>query len=324
MTRADIARLAPPELCLRAVRAAFRELAEGSLTTPSVAHLATTNGGFHIKTAARSHGRELVAIKVNGNFPHNGERYAMPTIQGVVLLLDGQCGAVLAIMDSAEITVRRTAACSALAAQLLASRDSCALAIIGCGTQARYHLEALSELFPFASLTLYDSAASRARELQQLASERYPAVHIAPSVSEAVVGADIVVTCTPSREPLLTDSDVHDGLFIAAVGADSSGKQELSPSLLRACKVVPDVLAQAVHMGDLQHALAAGAMTVDGVHGELADVLCGRVPGRRFPDERFVFDSTGTAVADLAVAELLYQSAHEHDERRWIGLSDDL
>jgi ornithine cyclodeaminase/alanine dehydrogenase-like protein (mu-crystallin family) len=111
-------------------------------------------------------------------------------------------------------------------------------------------------------------------------------------------------------------------MFIAAIGADSAGKQELSPSLLRACKVIPDVLAQAVHMGDLQHALAAGVMTADDVHGELGDVVCRRVAARTSPDERFVFDSTGSAITDLAVADLVYQSARGDDRRTWIELSD--
>ena len=126
---------------------------------------------------------------------------------------------------------------------------------------------------------------------------------------EAVRASDVVVTCTPSRRPLLSAADVPTGCFVAAVGADSEDKQELAPDLLARSVVVVDVLEQCARIGDLHHALAAGAMRREDVHAELADVVSGRRPGPRSADEITVFDSTGTALEDVAAAALVYERA---------------
>ena len=131
------------------------------------------------------------------------------------------------------------------------------------------------------------------------------------SLDDAVAASDIVVACTPSRVPILESRHHHPGLFIAAVGADNPEKHELAPSLLAQSRVVPDILEQAAKMGDLHHALDAGAMTRDDVHGELADVICARVPARQTDDEVFVFDSTGTALQDVVAASVALSRAVE-------------
>jgi alanine dehydrogenase len=310
LTRELIAQLVPPGAYLDAVRTAFRQLGSAEIATPPVAHLDGLDGKFHIKAAVRSTDPRRAAVKVNGNFPHNPERHGSPAIQGFIALLDAERGAVLALMDSMEITARRTAACSALAAQLLAPANARRLALIGCGVQARYHIDALAPLFSLESVALYDRFAARATQFAGDLQGRFD-VEVQPSPAAAARGAQIVVTATPSRTALLDASDVDAGCFIAGVGADSAGKQELSPALLGRARVVPDVLAQAVHMGDLQHAVRTGVMTQTDIHGELADIVLGRVPGRTSADEIFVFDSTGTAIADLAAAEVVYERAHD-------------
>jgi ornithine cyclodeaminase len=122
------------------------------------------------------------------------------------------------------------------------------------------------------------------------------------------------VTCTPSRRPLLEGRHARPGLLIAGVGADNPEKNELAPSLLARARVVPDILEQAAAMGDLHHAITAGVMTREDVHGELSDVICGRVPGRRSADEVFVFDSTGSALQDVVVASLALRRAAERGD----------
>ena len=126
---------------------------------------------------------------------------------------------------------------------------------------------------------------------------------------ESVAASDLVVTCTPSRRPLLSASDVPPGCFVAGVGADSEDKQELAPDLLARGVVVVDVLEQCARIGDLHHALASGAMRREDVHAELADVVSGRRPGRRSEREITVFDSTGTALEDVAAAAVVYERA---------------
>ena len=126
---------------------------------------------------------------------------------------------------------------------------------------------------------------------------------------KAVAQSDVVITCTTSREPLLTAADVPEGCFVAGVGADSDTKHELAPDLLVHGTLVVDVLEQCARIGDLHHALDAGAMTRDDVHAELAEVVVGRQPGRRSATEITVFDSTGTALQDVASALVVYERA---------------
>jgi ornithine cyclodeaminase/alanine dehydrogenase-like protein (mu-crystallin family) len=313
--------LARPSAYLAVVEAAVRAAARGELETPPVGHVAARDGAFHIKAAACRKPSARAAIKVNGNFPANPARNGLPTIQGFIALLDAECGRVLALMDSAEITARRTAAASALAARLLARKTSTRIAFVGCGRQAHAHLDALRDLFPLRALRCCDTSRSSAEAFAARARELRLDAAVASSAAEAVHASDIVVTCTPSTRPLLRPGDVLRGAFIAAVGADAGGKQELDPALLRIARVVPDVLAQAAVMGDLHHALDAGAMTIGDVHAELSAVVAGTAPGRRDDDEIFVFDSTGTAIEDLAAAELVYALALDDPHAQRVTLS---
>jgi ornithine cyclodeaminase/alanine dehydrogenase-like protein (mu-crystallin family) len=131
----------------------------------------------------------------------------------------------------------------------------------------------------------------------------------APSLEDAVRGSEVCVTCTPSRHAFLMKDHVAPGTFVAAVGADHPDKQELDPQLLSSATVVVDVLDQCASSGDLHHALDAGAMRREDVHAELAEVVVGRRRGRRSRDEITVFDSTGTALEDVAAAIAVYERA---------------
>jgi alanine dehydrogenase len=131
----------------------------------------------------------------------------------------------------------------------------------------------------------------------------------ASSLRDATLAADVIVTCTTARKPFLDTSDVPPGAFIAAVGADNEEKQELDPRMVAASKVVVDSLDQCAIIGDLKLALKQGLMTKAGVHAELGDVIAGRKPGRENGEEVIVFDSTGTALQDVAAAAIVYERA---------------
>ena len=156
LSRTAISKLATTRDYLDSMRTAFADLAHGRFDVPAVAHVPGVGGMFHIKSAQRAGSRALAVIKVNGNFPDNGARHDLPTIQGFVALLDAERGCVLALMDSIEITARRTAAATALAAKYLARPESRTLAMIGCGVQARYHVEALRDVVPIEAVVFCD------------------------------------------------------------------------------------------------------------------------------------------------------------------------
>ena len=303
LKRREIAGLMRPADYLAAVEAAFR--AAGETAAPAPMHLPVRGGGFHVKGAAGAGERPVAAFKINGNFPGNPAQ-GRPTIQGVIVLCDAADGAVLALLDSVEVTLRRTAAATALAARLLARPESATLTVIGCGDQAAAQIEALAEVLPLRRIYAYDTALERAEALRLGGGLRPEPVR---DLRRATLASDVIVTCTTARRPFLGPQDVAPGAFVAAVGADSPEKNEIAPALMARAMVVADVLAQALAMGDLRHAVAAGAMRPDQVHAELAEVVAGFKPGRTDAESVTLFDSTGTALQDLASAATIYRRA---------------
>ena len=322
LTRQDVVRLLDLDRCIAVVEQAFRLYGEGKTPPPGVLGFPLTDGGFHIKAAAMDvAGRRYFAIKVNGNFFHNPERRGKPRIQGVIALCDGDDGTPLALVDSIEITVQRTGAATAVAARALARPDSAVATICGCGVQGRIQLRALTRVCPITTVHAWDvSPEAAARFATTMTDELGVSVAPARELAPAVRASDIVVTCTPARAFFLRREWVSPGTFVAAVGADNDDKQEIDPALLAASVVVADVLEQCATIGDLHHALAAGVMSRAQVRGELGQVLAGVRPGRATPEEIVVFDSTGTALQDVAAAVVVYENA----QRTGVGTAVDL
>jgi alanine dehydrogenase len=310
LTSREIQSLLTLDECIGAVEHAFRLYGEGKAVPPGVLSMHTCDGGFHVKAGLLELDRSYFAAKVNGNFPKNGTRFGLPTIQGVIVLCDSGNGTPLAVMDSREITSLRTGAATAVAARYLARGDSRIITICGCGNQGRVQLKALSRAFKFQTIFAYDNSEEQALQFaHELASDLKVSVTVVADLASAVRQSDICVTCTPSRQPLLGRDDVRPGTFVAAVGADSPEKQELHPNLMAKNKIVCDILEQCAAMGDLHHALGAGVLTRADVHAELGDVVAGRTPGRESEEEIIIFDSTGMALQDVAAAAFLYEKA---------------
>jgi ornithine cyclodeaminase/alanine dehydrogenase-like protein (mu-crystallin family) len=212
-------------------------------------------------------------------------------------------------MDAIELTLERTAAATAGAARRLARPDAATVAICGCGAQGRPQLAALADVLPLRLAILFDHDPPAAERLAREARGLGLAARVAADLADATRGADVIVTCTTSRTPFLTPEHVAPGAFVAAVGADSPEKSEIHPALMARAKVVADLRAQCAEMGDLRHAIAAGAMRPDDVHAELAELVAGRRAGRTDPAEITLFDSTGTALQDVAAAAMIYERA---------------
>lgn len=310
LTGRDVARVLDVRDCIDAVERAFRQHAAGTTIAPGVLGAHVEGGGFHVKTAGLLEGRPIFAAKVNANFPGNPARFGLPTIQGVLALFDAAQGALLAVMDSAAITSLRTAAATAVAAKFLAREDAAVATICGCGEQGRSQLRALAAVRPIRTVLAFDAdPASAERYAAGMSRELGIAVSAVGELAAAARRSDVIVTCTTATRWILGRGDVAPGAFVAAVGADHPEKQEIEPALMAGSAVVVDVLEQCERMGDLHHAIAAGAMTRDDVAADLAEVVSGRKPGRRREDEIVVFDSTGTALQDVAAAWLAYERA---------------
>jgi alanine dehydrogenase len=226
----------------------------------------------------------------------------------VIVLCDAADGSPLAIMDSIEITTLRTGAATAVAAKYLARPGDAVVAICGCGNQGRVQLRAVSRVRPVTRAYAWDTVAETAhRFAREMEGELGVPVVPIEEPRSATPDANLWVTCTTSRRAFLGLEQVAPGCFIAAVGADSEDKQELDVDLLAASAIVADILEQCATIGDLHHAIAANRLRREDVRAELGEVVAGTKPGRRSEEEIIVFDSTGTAIQDVAAAAVVYE-----------------
>ena len=311
LSRADIVRLMDYSDYVDAVEAAFRAAVEGRAVAPPASALHVPGGSFHAKGAALLGDDAKVAIKLNGNFPGNPAANGLPTVQGIIYLADGVNGRPLAVMDSIEVTINRTGAATTLAARHLARRDSRVATVCGAGVQGRIQLAAIAAAVKLERVHVWDINGQAAERLAQEMSVALKLdVRSAPGLS-TVRESDIVVTCTSARRAFLTPELVRPGTFISAVGADNSDKHEIDPRLYAASLAVVDSLEQAAEIGDLHHALEAGAVTRAHVHASLGEILAGTKPGRTDEQSITLFDSTGMGLQDVAAAVAIYRRALE-------------
>jgi ornithine cyclodeaminase/alanine dehydrogenase-like protein (mu-crystallin family) len=309
LSRQDLAALMPFAAYFEAVAEAFRLHAQGRTLLPAPMHVVTAAGGFHVKAGGLPTGPGYVAFKANANYPNNRAINGLPTIQGAILLFNSATGSPVALIDSIEITIKRTGAATAVAARHLARPESRVATIVGCGEQGRVQLEALRHVLALERVFLCDrdtdAAANFAAEIEGVK------VEIASSLREATCASDVIVTCTPAKEAFLGPDDVRPGTFIAAIGADNPEKSEIAPALMARARMVTDVTAQAAHMGDLHHAISAGAMREVDVHAEIGEIIDGRRAGRANAQDITIFDGTGVGIQDVAASVRAYELARE-------------
>lgn len=306
LTRAEVAALFDEAAAFDAVERAFRARAEGAALTPALMHLDTPAGEMHVKAGGLP---PYLGLKANTGYFGNPGRFGLPAIQGLIVLYDAERGSPVAVMDATVVTLLRTGAATAVAATRLAPTPSRRLAIVGAGRQAEVQLRALGRVLPLERVDLVgrdaERTAARAATLAQQSG-----LDVRPASDPGVCReADVVVTVTPATTPVLRRDDVRPGAFVAGVGTDSPHKHELAVDLIASATVIADVREQALAVGDSHHAVDAGAVPAEHVVAELGDVLTGRHPGRAHAAETIVFDSTGTALQDVASAAAVLERA---------------
>ncbi len=279
-----------PERAVDAVRDAFVAYARDEWTMPPKVYVHAYPAGDFRAMPALGAGHAL--LKWVTSFPGNPER-GLPTVTGVVLLSDASDGSLVAVLDAAAVTALRTGAAAVLAAETLGRREAQTAAVIGAGVNGR----AVARTFAARGRTplIWDVDPRRAEEAAEEAGGR-PAAH-----REEALAADLVVTVTPGHELVLPTGTLRAGQHVSLMGADGPGKAEIAVEELARARVFCDDWEQASHSGDLVHAVEAGTLARQDVV-ELGTVLAGLAPGRVDDDEITVFDSTGLAIQDLAVA----------------------
>ncbi len=311
LTRADVGSLLTMEIAIPAVEAAFAAHGRGDVIMPPKLYLPLEKyrGDFR---AMPSYMDGSAGVKWINMHPENPARHGLPSVIGVYVLSDPATALPLAVMDGTLLTSFRTGAAAAVASKVLAIKSPATIGFIGCGVQARALLKAHKTLYGGFRALMFDAVPSAA---EAFAKERGG---FTASVDQAA-SCDIVCTSTPSRAPVVFRSYIGISTHINAMGADAPGKQELDPKILAEATVVLDDLAQATESGEVNVPLHAGTYRREQIHGTLGEIVAGKKPGR-VGTEITVFDSTGLAIQDLALARVVYEEAR----KRGVGMDVDL
>ena len=302
-----VAAAVPPERAYDAVRTAFVAHARGEWTMQPKLYVTNYPAGDFRAMPALGGGHAL--LKWVTSFPGN-PAHGLPTVSGVVILSDAETGVVEAVMEAGAVTALRTGAAAALAAETLGVPGAAA-AVIGAGVNGRASARSLKALG--RDVLLWDVDEDRAHSV---AAEL--GVGVAES-REHALGAEVVVTVTPGKQILLPEGSLHPGQHVSLMGADGPGKAEIAVGELARVRVFCDDWEQASHNGELVHAVEAGVLRREDVT-QLGDVLAGTAPGRRSDDEATVFDSTGLAIQDLAIALAALERLDELDDVPRLGM----
>jgi ornithine cyclodeaminase/alanine dehydrogenase-like protein (mu-crystallin family) len=307
----------PVEACAEAMAAVLAEHARGGTYMPLRSVMMPPDAAGFLGLMPGWRGRQqdkaaAFALKAVCVMPGNPAR-GLDAHQGLVTLFDGETGVPTAILDASAVTAIRTAAVTAVATRVLARHDARTLAILGAGTQARAHVRALARVRDFEQVRVYAPTRAHAQALVEHA--RFPRAELsaAASAEEAVSGADVVVTATSAREPVLRHAWLKPGAHVNAVGASTPRARELDTATVAASALFCDSRESLRNeAGEFQLAVSEGLIPgEEHVRGELGEVLAGIAPGRRDDGELTLFRSLGLAVEDLAAAELAVAVARE-------------
>ena len=309
---------------IRAVREAYIAFAKGRVKMPPVMHLDVSqyNGEVDIKSGYIED-LGLIGTKIASGFYEN-YKLGLPPGVAVIILMDLKTGIPVAIMDGTYVTAYRTGAAGAVAAKVLARKDSKIIGVVGAGTQARMQILALREVFSLKEIKVWDiNTTGRDRYVEEMSEQLKIPIEPVEDIKDAVIEADIIVTVTPSRKALVMKEWIQEGVHINAIGADGPGKQELDPFIVkRADKIVVDSLSQCRIIGEIQHALADGLIIEDDIYAEIGQILIGEKKGRETNEEITLFDATGLAAQDIAAANIVFKQAKEKGIGRVVSLLD--
>jgi len=308
----EVPELLPMEECIDVMAHALTALALGDAVMPlrGMAGM-PERAGLLVWMPSLLPGAEVMGIKVISVFPNEGTE--LESHQGAVLLFEAKRGQLLAIVDASEVTAIRTAAVSGVATRLLAREDADDLAILGSGTQARTHLQAMTAVRDIHRVRVWSRDPQHARAFaESQARSGGISVEVSATAKEAVEGASIICTTTSATEPVLQGRWLSPGAHVNAVGFAGPTGRELDAEAVARGRLFADRRESIQNeAGDFLLAKKEGAVGDDHVAGEIGEVLLGRVPGRTSPEEITIFESLGLAIEDLAAVNHIYRRAEE-------------
>jgi len=318
--------LSMPEV-MDAVELAFKQKGFGRVQMPAKVYLTFDKYNGDLRTMPSYLEKlDISAVKIVNVHPDNPSKNKLPTVMAVIVLIDPSKGFPLAIMGGTTLTDMRTGAAGGIAAKLLARKDSKIIGFVGAGAQARTQLMALLEVYKgFEEVRIWSRHPKTESGFMAEAKRDYGHLCkfvLEQNVRDTVEGADIVVTTTPSKIPLVMDDMISSGTHINCIGADAFGKEELDPLILKRAKTVIDDWEQASHCGEINVPLLLRdkVITKDDVWAEIGEITAGLKPGRISNDEITVFTSTGLAVQDAVTAKIAYDKALKSRVGRFISI----
>lgn len=298
--------------CIRLMRETLIDLAEGRAEQMLRLVMPLHGGNLLGVMPGAIAGKKVAGAKIISVFPDNFYQ-GLPSHQGVVLVFETQTGKLQAVLDGESITGIRTAAVSAAATELLARKDAETLALIGCGLQARKHLEALIVVRDIKQVFVWDiDAASASRYAIEMSKKIALPVQVCKTSQEALKEADIICTVTAAQEPVICGAHIKNGAHINAVGACRPTTRELDTQAVLRGRIYADSMESLLsEAGDFLIPFAEGAVTKEQIAGELGEAFCGKIDGRRDASEITIFESLGLAVYDIAAAEFVINKLAE-------------
>jgi len=312
------------EETIAAVEKSFAAYNSGKAILPGVINLdiPENQGEVHVKAAYIS-GENNYVIKIASGFYLNPAR-GLPVGDGLMLVFSATTGALEALLfDRGFITEMRTAAAGAVAAKYLSREKIRRVAVIGSGTQARFQLKALAVVRAFEEVAVWSRHPENVNRYIQEMKAHFPQVHFmtASSAQEAVKGADLVITATPSRQPIVRAEWLAEGVHITAMGSDGPDKQELFPEVLKKADLLyADSIKQAASLGEIHHGLKTGLIDERKINGEIGEIILGLKAGRTSNKQITVADLTGLGVQDAAAASLVLSKARAAGIGRYLEI----
>ena len=284
-----------------AIEAAFAEHGRGGVQMPPKVYVTLVENGDFRTMPAYIPALGIAGVKVVNVHPNNRAR-GLPTVMALTVVIDVETGVPRAIVNATELTAMRTGAAGAIAAKHLASRRPVTLGVVGAGRQAEALVEATAATITIEEIRVW----SRTEKSAEAFVARYADYNAIRAPIERACDCDVLNTTTPSRKPLVMADWVREGTHINAIGADAPGKQELDPLLLSKAEVFVDDPGQAVHSGEINVPISTGLYDAGMIAGTLGEVVTGK-KRRSSPGAITIFDSTGLAIQDLAIAALVIE-----------------
>jgi alanine dehydrogenase len=317
LTAAEVKKALPMKDAIEAMKRAYASLSDGKAEVPLRTRLSIPSQdavSLFMPAYVQIVGGDALAVKVVSLFPKNPERErSLALIQAAVLVLDAETGRTMALLEGSSLTAIRTGAGSGAAIDVLARPDSKVVAIFGAGAQGRTQLEAACSVRKIEKAWVFDPSTERAETFAREMAGNGPVpndLRVASSSEQAISEADIICTATTSTTPVFADADLKPGTHVSAIGSYTPEMQEVpAETVARALVVVDSRSATLAETGDLLRPMQDGLFGGEHIYAELGEILLGRKPGRKSPDQITYFKSVGVAVQDAMAAQLALQNA---------------